>query len=144
MIIHWFWSTPAWFWWVFSWFWWALAWLSFSCSITYKSFLVEKVQSTTKYFEKNKKIKQSQRKRKKKKWYLLLRTFWAVVLKIYFSRGDRAKDWVPMISFHFPDIYLLCKILSLKSFSRAWAKSYIQFVLLDIKFYMVLRFTCRE
>ena len=106
-----------------------------------KVFLLKKcnpVQNILRKIKKSSKVRQ--KKKNDKKWYLFLRTVWALVPKMYFCRGDWAKDWVPMNFFNFPDISLLCKILSFKSFGNRWAKWCIQFVLVDMTF----RFTCRE
>ena len=135
MIIYWFWGFPAWFWYVLSCFWWVPSWLSFSCRITYKSFLLKKCNPVHNILRKIK--KSSKVRQKKKKWYLFLRTVWEVVPEIYFCRRDCAGDWVPINFFNFPDISLLCKILSLKSYGNRWAKSYVQFVLLGMKFILL-------
>ena len=142
MIIYWFWGFPAWLWYVLSWFWWVPSCLSFFMLYHLQKFSCWKSAIQYKIFwEKSRnQAKSDKRKKNDKKWYLFLRTVWALVPKMYFCRGDWAKDWVPMNFFNFPDISLLCKILSLNSFGNRWAKSYIEFVLLDMKF----RFTCGE
>ena len=134
MIIYWFCGFPAWFWCVLAWFWWVPSWLSFFILYHLQKFSCWKSTTHYKIFWDKSRNQAKLDKTTTKKRDLLLLTVWALVPKMYFCSGNWAKDWVPMKFFNFPDISLLCKILSLRSFGRPWAKSYIQFVLLDMKF----------
>ena len=66
--------------------------------------------------------------------YLLLHTFYLLLLKCNDWKGDWTLGYVSTQIWDFCNISYFPKILSLKVFGNLWGNSYTKFVILDIKF----------